>query len=81
MPLTLISSVSAVDFGKKDEASSAAGVVNGFGATGQIIGLSIPGIISVRYGWDALFIGFGIFILIAALILLPKWNAVPAKTK
>jgi len=80
-PDALISSVSAVDFGKKDEASSAAGVINGFGATGQIIGLSIPGIISVRYGWDVLFIGFGVFILVAALILLPKWNAVPAKTK
>ncbi len=77
-PDALISSVSAVDFGPKDGASSATGVINGFGATGQIIGLSIPGIVSATYGWEILFTGFGVFILLAALILLPKWNAVPS---
>jgi OPA family glycerol-3-phosphate transporter-like MFS transporter len=77
-PDGLISSVSAVDFSTKEGASSTTGVINGFGAIGQIIGLSIPGIVSATFGWGALFTGFGVLILLAALILLPKWNAVPS---
>ncbi len=52
-------------------------MINGMGSTGQILGLSLPGIISERYGWDVLFIGFSVATLIAAAILLPKWNALP----
>lgn len=80
-PDALISGVSAVDFGTQKGASSAAGIINGFGATGQIIGLSLPGIVSAIFGWGALFKAFGVFILLAALILLPKWNAVPPSTR
>jgi len=76
-PDALIASTSAVDFGTKENAGSAAGFINGMGSTGQILGLSLPGIISAMYGWNVLFIGMGCFILLAALILLPKWNAVP----
>jgi len=77
-PDALISSTCAVDFGTKSGAGSAAGFINGPGSTGQILGLSLPGVISEHYGWNVLFTGMGCFILLAALILLPKWNAVPA---
>ena len=76
-PDALISSTAAVDFGTQKGAGSAAGFINGMGSTGQIIGLSLPGLISELYGWDALFMGLGGFVAMAALILLPKWNAVP----
>ena len=76
-PDALISSVSAVDFGTKEGASSAAGVINGMGSTGQVLGMSLPGVISAHYGWGTVFYIFSGFILLAALILLPKWNAVP----
>jgi sugar phosphate permease len=76
-PDALISSVSAVDFGTKKGASSAAGVINGMGSTGQVLGMSLPGVISAHYGWGTVFYIFSGFILLAALILLPKWNAVP----
>jgi OPA family sugar phosphate sensor protein UhpC-like MFS transporter len=80
-PDALISGACAVDFGTKKGASSAAGLINGLGSTGQILGMSLPGVISARYGWVGLFVCFGAFILIAALLLLPKWNAVPATVK
>ena len=76
-PDTLLSGACAVDFGTKKGAGSAVGLINGMGSTGQILGLALPGIISERYGWDVLFIGFSVATLIAAAILLPKWNAVP----
>jgi OPA family sugar phosphate sensor protein UhpC-like MFS transporter len=76
-PDALISSTAAVDFGTQKGAGSAAGFINGLGSTGQILGLSLPGLISELYGWDTLFVGMGCFIALAALILMPKWNAVP----
>ena len=48
------------------------------GSVGQIIGLSLPGVISEHYGWNVLFIGMGCFVMLAAILLAPKWNAVPA---
>ncbi len=76
-PDALISSTAAVDFGTQKGAGSAAGFVNGMGSFGQILGLSLPGLISELYGWNTLFMGMGCFVALAALILLPKWNAVP----
>ena len=76
-PDALIASTTAVDFGTKKGAGSAVGLINGMGSTGQILGLSLPGIISATWGWNVLFVGMGVFVLLAALILLPKWNAVP----
>ena len=80
-PDALISAACAVDFGTKKGASSAAGLINGLGSTGQILGMSLPGVISARYGWGVLFSCFGAFVLTAALLLFPKWNAVPATEK
>ncbi|MEX0326927.1 MAG: MFS transporter, partial [Puniceicoccaceae bacterium] len=76
-PDALIASTTAVDFGTKKGAGSAAGLINGMGSTGQILGLSLPGIISSIWGWNVLFNGMGVFVLLAAIILIPKWNEVP----
>ena len=76
-PDTLLAGACAVDFGTKKGAGSAVGLINGMGSTGQILGLALPGIISVKYGWNVLFVGLAIGTLVAALILLPKWNSVP----
>jgi OPA family sugar phosphate sensor protein UhpC-like MFS transporter len=76
-PDALISSTAAVDFGTQKGAGSAAGFINGMGSTGQILGLSLPGLISELYGWNTLFMAMGCFVALAGLILLPKWNAVP----
>lgn len=76
-PDSLIVGTAAVDFGRKKGASTAVGLINGFGSTGAILGGALPGVISDRYGWGVLFSTFGAFTVIAALLLLPKWNAVP----
>ncbi len=80
-PDAMVSSVSAVDFGTKKGAGSSAGLINGMGSTGQILGLSLPGIIWARYGWGVLFNCLGVFVILAVLLLLPRWNALPATVK
>ena len=80
-PDSLIVSTAAVDFAGKDGAGSATGFINGMGSIGQILGLSLPGFISERYGWDALFTGMGCFIALAVLLLAPSWNAVPTPAR
>ncbi len=77
-PDAMISSTSAVDFGTKKGAGSSAGLINGMGSTGQILGLSLPGIIWAHYGWGVLFNCLGAFVFLAMLLLLPLWNALPA---
>jgi OPA family sugar phosphate sensor protein UhpC-like MFS transporter len=77
-PDALISGVAAVDFGTKKGAGSAAGLINGMGSIGQILGLALPGYIAERFGWTVLFTSFGVLTLLAGLLLLPLWNALPA---
>ena len=76
-PDSLIVGTAAVDFGTKKGASTAAGLINGFGSIGAILGGSLPGVISQKYGWDVLFYILGASVLVSGLLLLPKWNAVP----
>ena len=73
-PDSVIVATSAVDFGTKEGASTAVGLINGFGSIGAILGGLLPGFMSQR----VVFYIFATFILVAALLLLPKWNAVPA---
>ncbi|MFH0180963.1 MFS transporter [Streptomyces cacaoi] len=71
---SMISCTAAVDFGKSEGAGTAAGVVNGSGSVGAILGGLLPGFLS----GTVLFYGFAGAALLAAVILLPRWNRVPA---
>jgi sugar phosphate permease len=71
---SMISCTAAVDFGKAEGAGTAAGVVNGCGSVGAILGGLLPGFLSA----NVLFYGFAGAALLAALIMLPRWNRVPA---
>lgn len=77
-PDSLVSGTAAVDFGTKQGASTAAGIINGAGSIGAILGVGIPGLLQKRFGWDGVFMSLAVTILVAALLLLPKWNALPA---
>jgi OPA family glycerol-3-phosphate transporter-like MFS transporter len=76
-PDTVVVGTAAVDFGSKKGASSAAGFINGVGSVGAVLGGSLPGIISQRWGWGPLFYALAACAFLAALLLLPKWNAIP----
>jgi len=80
IPDSLVSGTAAIDFGTKKGASTAAGFINGCGSVSAILGGALPGFFSQRWGWNPLFIAFGIAVGLAAILLLPRWNAMPLKT-
>jgi OPA family sugar phosphate sensor protein UhpC-like MFS transporter len=82
IPDSLISGAAAIDFGTKQGASTASGVINGCGSLGQMIGVILPGWVESIVGkgqaiWPAIFTGLGIALAVAGLMLLPQWNRVP----
>ncbi|MFF8845407.1 MFS transporter [Streptomyces sp. NPDC015127] len=70
---SMISCVAAVDFGTDKGAGTAAGLVNGCGSVGAILGGLLPGFLS----GDVLFTGFAGAALLAGLLMLPHWNRLP----
>jgi MFS transporter, OPA family, glycerol-3-phosphate transporter len=70
----MISCTAAVDFGTSEHAGASAGFVNGCGSTGAILGGLLPGYLAT----GALFYGFAAAALVAALLLVPRWNSRPA---
>jgi OPA family glycerol-3-phosphate transporter-like MFS transporter len=76
-PDSLVSGTAAVDFGTKKGASTASGLINGCGSIGAIVGGTLPGFFQKRWGWDGVFTFLAGSVLLAALVLLPKWNALP----
>ena len=76
-PDSLVSGTAAVDFGTKKGASTAAGLINGCGSLGAIVGGTIPGFLLDRWGWDGIFTALALSLFFAGCLLLPKWNALP----
>jgi sugar phosphate permease len=82
IPDSLISGAAAIDFGSKRGASTANGVINGFGSVGQMIGVTLPGTLTsfLKPGqdiWPPIFVGLGIALAVAGLMLAPLWHRVP----
>jgi len=80
-PDAMIAGVAVVDFGAKKGASTATGLVNGLGSIGAMIGGVTPGLLQESWGWQRVFTCLAIAAFVAALLLLPKWNAVPPTGK
>jgi OPA family sugar phosphate sensor protein UhpC-like MFS transporter len=76
-PDSLVSGTAAIDFGSKRGASTASGLINGSGSIGAIVGGTLPGFFQEQGGWNAVFTLLGVAVLVAAALLLPKWNAMP----
>jgi OPA family sugar phosphate sensor protein UhpC-like MFS transporter len=86
IPDSLVSGTAAIDFGTKKGASTASGLINGVGGIGAVIGETAPGWIDkfVHNGqdsWTYIFMGLGVVMGVAALLLLPKWNELPPVAK
>lgn len=82
IPDSLVSATAAVDFGTKRGASTAAGVINGCGSVGAILGGTLPGLVERVVGpgvpvWNYVFAGLSLSMFAAALLLLPQWNTLP----
>ncbi len=79
VPDSLVSGTAAIDFGTKKGASTAAGFINCCGSVGAIFGGGQAAAwVMETWGWNTLFIILGILVCIGGLVLIPKWNAVPA---
>ena len=83
MPDSLVSATAAIDFGTRQGASTASGMINGFGSIGAMIGVALPGILEGWLGegadiWPYVFPILGGTLIVAAVLLLPKWNTLPA---
>ncbi len=76
-PDALISGTAAIDFGTRKGASTAAGLINGCGSIGAIIGVAAPKYIKEDYGWNGVFTFLAGMVFIATLLLLPHWNRLP----
>jgi len=74
-PDTLVSGTSAMDFGSRRGASTAAGFINGMGSIGAAIQGVLVGLIAHRAGWPAVFSLLIILSLAAAAIQSTMWNA------
>ena len=86
IPDSLISGTASIDFGTKKGASTANGVVNGLGSVGQMIGVMLPGSVESLLGkghniWPGIFVGLGISLALAGLLLAPLWNRLPPNAK
>ena len=79
-PDSLVSATAAIDFGTRKGASTASGMINGMGSIGAVVGGTIPGFFKDSWGWDGVFIFLSASILIAGILMIPKWNALPEPT-
>ena len=55
-------------------------MINGMGSIGAVIGGTIPGFFKESWGWDGVFLFLSASILIAGILMIPKWNALPGST-
>jgi len=74
-PDTLVSATSAMDFGSRRGASTAAGFINGMGSVGAAIQGILVGFMAHRYGWSAVFSLLICLSLVSAAIQATMWNA------
>jgi OPA family glycerol-3-phosphate transporter-like MFS transporter len=83
IPDSLVSGTAAIDFGTKKGASTASGIINGCGSIGAVVGGTVPGWMDKMVGkhhdiWPLIFLSLAVSLALAALILIPRWNDLPA---
>jgi sugar phosphate permease len=76
-PDSLITATAAIDFGTKRGAGTAAGVVNGVGSLGAILGGYLPGVLTSETDWTVFFQISVVALITSALILTPLWRTKP----
>ncbi len=82
IPDSLVSGAAAIDFGTRRGAGTAAGVINGVGSLGAIVGGTLPGLTKQLSGsdatpWNTIFFALAAGLSLAALSVAPQWNRLP----
>jgi len=78
-PETTMVGATAMDFGAKDGAATAAGFVNGCGSAGAAVQEPLLGFLAVRFGYEHFFNFAAVLTIIPALLMLIIWNVRPVK--
>jgi len=86
IPDSLASGAAAIDFGTRRGAGTAAGIINGCGSLGQTVGVMLPGLVKRATGsettpWNAIFVGLAGGLVLAAVLVTPQWNRLPATAR
>ncbi|MBS1821747.1 MAG: MFS transporter [Acidobacteria bacterium] len=74
-PDVLVSSVAVVEAVPSEQAGRAAGYVNGIGSLGQMVSPVLVTYSTRFFGWDSIFSIFVVCSLIAASLLVLRWNS------
>jgi len=82
IPDSLVSGAAAIDFGTRRGAGTAAGVINGVGSLGAIVGGTLPGFVKQLTGsdttpWNGIFFTLAGGLILAGLCVAPQWNRLP----
>jgi OPA family sugar phosphate sensor protein UhpC-like MFS transporter len=82
IPDSLASGAAAIDFGTRRGAGTAAGMINGCGSLGGVVGGTLPGVVAAmtadgRTPWNALFIALAVGLVVAGVAVAPLWNRLP----
>jgi len=80
-PHVLIVGAIPMDFGSRKAASSATGFIDGFGYIGAAITGVGSGFLADQFGWGASFLFWIIGAVIAGILMVVMWNALPKTRK
>jgi sugar phosphate permease len=73
-PDTMLQGAASQDVGGRDDAASAAGMVNGIASMGQLVSPYLVAQVATRWGWDVLFGAFVVISLAGAAVAARYWN-------
>ena len=84
VPDSLASGAAAIDFGTRRGAATAAGMINGCGSLGGVVGGTLPGLVAAttadgRTPWNVLFLALAAGLVIAGAAVAPLWNRLPPR--
>jgi len=85
VPDSLASGAAAIDYGTRRGAATAAGMINGCGSLGGVIGGTLPGLVAKASGdgktpWDSIFFALAAGLVVAAAAVAPLWNRLPPRS-
>jgi MFS transporter, OPA family, glycerol-3-phosphate transporter len=84
IPDSLASGAAAIDFGTRRGAATAAGMINGCGSLGGVVGGTLPGLVAATTAagetpWNPIFLTLAAGLVIAGVAVVPLWHRLPPR--